>query len=49
VDGLSPSSLIPADLYYWFSVGEGILPLHHLIAQNTPNKKFETQIVNHRN
>jgi hypothetical protein len=26
-------------LYYWFSVGEGTLPLHHLIAQNTPNKK----------
>jgi hypothetical protein len=23
-------------LYYWFSVGEGTLPLHHLIAQNTP-------------
>jgi hypothetical protein len=22
---------------YWFSVGEGILALHHLIAQNTPN------------
>jgi hypothetical protein len=24
------------NLYYWFSVGEGTLPLHHLIAQNTP-------------
>jgi hypothetical protein len=30
-------------LYYWFSVGEGTLPLHHLIAQNTPNKKTEMQ------
>jgi hypothetical protein len=30
---------ILAYLYYWFSVGEGTLPLHHLIAQNTPNKK----------
>jgi hypothetical protein len=24
-----------AYLYYWFSVGEATLPLHHLIAQNT--------------
>jgi hypothetical protein len=26
------------NLYYWFSVGrEGTLPLHYLIAQNTPH------------
>jgi hypothetical protein len=25
-------------LYYWFSVGEDTLPLHHLITQNTPAK-----------
>jgi hypothetical protein len=24
-------------LYYWFLVGEDTFPLHHLIAQNTPN------------
>jgi hypothetical protein len=28
--------LIANNLYYWFSVGEGTLPPHHLIAQNTP-------------
>jgi hypothetical protein len=28
-----------ASLYYWFLVGEGTLPLHHLIAHFTPNKK----------
>jgi hypothetical protein len=27
-----------ANLYYWFSVGEATLPLHHLITQNTPAK-----------
>jgi hypothetical protein len=26
-------------LYYWFSVGEGTLPLHHLIFEITPDKK----------
>jgi hypothetical protein len=25
-----------SNLYYWFGVGEGTLPLHHLTAQNTP-------------
>jgi hypothetical protein len=25
-------------LYYWFSVGEGTLPLHHLIFEITPAK-----------
>jgi hypothetical protein len=24
------------NLYYWFSVGEGTLPLPHLITQNIP-------------
>jgi hypothetical protein len=27
-------------LYYWFAVGEGTLPLHHLISQNTLDKKY---------
>jgi hypothetical protein len=27
------------NLYYWFAVGEGTLPLHHLVSQNTPEKK----------
>jgi hypothetical protein len=26
------------NLYYWFSVDEVTLPLHHLIAQNTPDQ-----------
>jgi hypothetical protein len=26
-------------LYYWFSVGEATLSLHHLIAHFTPNQK----------
>jgi hypothetical protein len=36
-------------LYYWFSVGEATLPLHHLIARNTPtpNKNTQTQTANH--
>jgi hypothetical protein len=25
-------------LYYWFVVGEGTLPLHHLISYFTPRK-----------
>jgi hypothetical protein len=29
--------------YYWFSVGEGTLPLHHLIAQNTPARSSTLQ------
>jgi hypothetical protein len=24
------------NLYYWFVVGEGTLPLHHLISEITP-------------
>jgi hypothetical protein len=27
-----------ADLYYWFTVGEATLPLHHLISRYTPNE-----------
>jgi hypothetical protein len=47
VSSLSHSKCIPllrinhlySSIYYWFSVGEGTLLLHHLITQNTPNKK----------
>jgi hypothetical protein len=40
------SSPAESNLYYWFWVGEGTLPLHHLIAQNTPNKKnWNTELI----
>jgi hypothetical protein len=31
-------SEIPKIFYYWFVVGEGILPLHHLNSDFTPTR-----------
>jgi hypothetical protein len=36
------------NLYYWFSVGEGTLPPHYLIAQNTPLIMYVEKKINSR-